>query len=493
MKLRFHNTLSGKVDDLRPLAAGHLGIYVCGPTVYDAPHLGHARSAVVFDVFRRFFEALGYNVTMVRNITDIDDKIILKAQAAATDYRTIAERYHNQYDAVMAALNVQAPHAAPRATAYIGPCQELIARIMQRGHAYRSGRSVYFSTKSCKGYGRLSGRSGGGAPLVNDRPHENRDKRHPDDFALWKGSKTGEAQWLSPWGPGRPGWHIECTAMSHALLNTPFDIHGGGCDLIFPHHENEIAQSLAAFGKPPAAMWLHHGMVTVEQAKMAKSKGNAPSLEALLQSYPPEAVRLFLLSRHYRRDLPFSIAALQDAATQLGRLYALTRRLQAMLEDAPPAPLHQSPLWRQFLGNLALDGNIPGGVAALFTTVRDLNRAMGQPVFPSSASTGLEVRTSAADLVFICRYILGILQMTPEAYARDLACRVAHRDRLSSSEIHDLVIQRQAARLSSDWPTADRLRKCLEENGVRLRDDAHATVWRRGKQKHRVASEARSP
>ena len=493
MNLRFHNTLARKVEDLRPLEAGRLGIYVCGPTVYDAPHLGHARSAVVFDVFRRFFEALGHDVTLVRNITDIDDKIILKAQAVGTDYRTIADRYQNAYDDVMAALNVQAPHMAPRATAHIATCQELVARIMQRGHAYRSGGSVYFSTNRCKGYGRLSGRPGGGAPLVSDAPPANPDKRHPDDFALWKGSKTGEPQWLSPWGPGRPGWHIECTAMSHALLNTPFDIHGGGRDLIFPHHENEIAQSIAAFGKPPAAMWLHHGMVTVGQAKMAKSKGNAPPLEALLQSYPPEAVRLFLLSRHYRHDLPFSIAALQDAATQLGRLYALTRRLQAMLEDAPPAPLHQSPLWRQFLGNLALDGNIPGGLAALFTTVRELNRAMDQPVFPRSASTGLEVRTAAADLIFICQDILGIMQMTPEGYARDLARRVAHRDRFSPSEIHALVIQRQAARIASDWPTADRLRKRLEENGVRLRDSAHATVWRRGKQKGRVTYEARSP
>jgi len=283
VNLRFHNTLSRKVEDLRPLEAGRLGIYVCGPTVYDAPHLGHARSAVVFDVFRRFFEALGYNVTLVRNITDIDDKIILKAQATGTDYRTIAERYQNQYDAVMAALNVQAPHAAPRATAYIGTCQELVARMLRNGHAYRSGKSVYLAIHSCRDYGRLSGRSCDPLPDIS-RCREQPEKRHPGDFALWKGSKTGEPQWSSPWGPGRPGWHIECTAMSHALLNTPFDIHGGGRDLIFPHHENEIAQSIAAFGKPPAATWLHHGMVTVGQAKMAKSKGNAPPLETLLQA-----------------------------------------------------------------------------------------------------------------------------------------------------------------------------------------------------------------
>jgi len=281
--------------------------------------------------------------------------------------------------------------------------------------------------------------------------------------------------------------------MSHALLGMPFDIHGGGCDLIFPHHENEIAQSLAAFGTQPAGLWLHHGLVTVEAAKMAKSKGNAPPLDDLLITYPPEAIRLFLLSRHYRRDLPFSIAALRDAATQLGRLYALTRRLQAMLGDAPPVPPRQSPLWRQFLGNMASDGNIPAGLAALFTAVHELNRAMGPPGSPCRASIRQGVRTAAADLGFICRHILGILQMTPAAYARDLARRAAQRDRLAPSEIHDLVIQRQAARLSSDWPTADRLRKRLEENGVRLRDDANATVWRRGKRRGFVTTVATSP
>ena len=252
MNLRFHNTLSRNVEDLRPLEAGRIGIYVCGPTVYDAPHLGHARSAVVFDVFRRFFEALGYNVTLVRNITDIDDKIILKAQAAGTDYRTIADRYQNQYDAVMAALNVRAPHAAPRATAYIGTCQELVARMLQRGHAYRARKVRLPFHQQLSDYGRLSGDLRR-APRVTPAAREKPGQTSPGDFALWKGSKTGEPQWSSPWGPGRPGWHIECTAMSHALLNTPFDIHGGGCDLIFPHHENEIAQSIAAFGTPPAS------------------------------------------------------------------------------------------------------------------------------------------------------------------------------------------------------------------------------------------------
>ncbi len=290
VNLQFYNSLSRQMEDLRPRKARRLGIYVCGPTVYDAPHLGHARSAVVFDIFRRFWEAVGYDVTLVRNITDIDDKILLRARETGLDYRCLADRYGREYDAAMAALNVRAPHATPRATDYIGPCQAVIARIMQRGHAYRGGGSVYFSAHRLKADGRLSWRSEENASMANPLPPANPDKRHPHDFALWKERKEGEPFWESPWGPGRPGWHIECTAMSHALLNIPFDIHGGGCDLLFPHHANEILQSFAAFGQPPAALWLHHGMLTVGRDKIAKSRGNAPPLESLLSTYHPEAV-----------------------------------------------------------------------------------------------------------------------------------------------------------------------------------------------------------
>jgi cysteinyl-tRNA synthetase len=493
VNLQFHNTFTRRVEAFRPLTDGRLGIYVCGPTVYAAPHLGHARSAVVFDVFRRFFESLGNHVVLVRNITDIDDKIIQRARERNTDYRTIAKRYHRAYDAALNALNVRPPHAAPRATDYIGPCQDIIARLLQRGHAYPSGGSVYFASHSCRDYGRLSGRPARNVSVVETRYAVNPDKRHPDDFALWKESRDGEPFWYSPWGPGRPGWHIECTAMSHALLGLPFDIHGGGCDLIFPHHENEIAQSLGAFGTPPAALWLHHGMVTVGEAKMAKSRGNAPPLEDLLKAYPPEAVRLFLLSRPYRSDLPFSQAGLNDAASRLDRLYALMKRLQGILgENLPPAPL-ESPLWQRFSRHMASDGDISGGLAALAATVREINRVLDQPGSPRNAAIRQRVRTAAADLRFICRCILGVLRMTPDAYARERAHRLDHRDRLSPSAINALVARRQAARHAADWPLADRLRKRLEADGVRLRDHDHATVWRQGKRKGRVASVETSP
>jgi cysteinyl-tRNA synthetase len=448
---------------------------------------------VVFDVFRRFFEALGNDVILVRNVTDIDDKIIQRARERNTDYRTIAKRYHRAYDAALTALNVRPPHAAPRATDYIGPCQDIIARLLQRGHAYCSKGSVYFASHSCRDYGRLSGRPIGNVSAAVTRPAVNPDKHHPDDFALWKKSRDGEPFWNSPWGSGRPGWHIECTAMSHALLGVPFDIHGGGCDLIFPHHENEIAQSLGTFGTPPAALWLHHGMVTVGETKMAKSKGNAPPLADLLKVYPPEAVRLFLLARHYRNDLSFSQAALGNAVIQLNRLYALMKRLQGIIGENLPTVPRGSPLWHRFCRHMAGDGNFPGGLTALFTTVRELNRALDQPESQCNAAVRQTVRSSAADVSFICRHILGVLWMTPDAYARELEHRPSYRRRLSPSDINALVAQRHAARQAADWCTADRIRKRLAADGVRLRDHNHATVWRQGKRKGRVASVETSP
>jgi cysteinyl-tRNA synthetase len=486
-KLQFYNSFSRKIEDLTPLTGRSLRIYVCGPTVYDAPHLGHARSAVVYDVFRRFFNALDYDVTLVRNITDIDDKIILKAQAESTDYRTIAGRYQNEYDAVMTVLNVQAPTSAPRATEYIGTCQELIARMLHNGHAYRSGKSVYLAINSCRDYGRLSGRSCLPIPEMTGC-REQPEKRQPGDFALWKGAKSGEPRWPSPWGPGRPGWHIECTAMSQALLNTPFEIHGGGRDLIFPHHENEIAQSIAAFGKPPAAMWLHHGMVTVGPAKMAKSKGNAPPLKALLQTYPPEAVRLFLLSRHYRRELPFTESALQESAVQLDRIYALAHRLQAVFGSLSPAPCRQSFLWQRFTRHLASDGNMAGGMAALFETARELNRALDTTVSNRYGILWRTTRSTAADWRFICRDILGVLHMSAEVYNQ--ARRKIRPALLSRAAIESLVARRQAARNALDWATADSLRAILEQNGVHLQDKNHATLWRYGKQRGSVTAAA---
>ena len=481
MNLRFYNSISREMEDLRPRQARRLGIYVCGPTVYAAPHLGHARSAVVFDVFRRFWEAVGYDVTLVRNITDIDDKILLRARETGLDYRRLADRYSCKYDAAMAALNVRTPHATPRATEHIGAMQAVIARIMQRGHAYRGGGSVYFSAHSLKDDSRLSWRPGEDAAIANALPSADPAKRHPHDFALWKARKEDEPFWESPWGPGRPGWHIECTAMSHALLDIPFDIHGGGCDLMFPHHANEILQSLAAFGQPPAHIWLHHGMVTVEHAKIAKSKGNAPPLEDLLTAYHPEAVRLFLLSCHYRRDLPFSARALGQAARQLDRFYTLAGRLQAWLGASDPSAPCGSRLWQRFSGQLALDGNVPGGLAVVFETMREINRALDGAGTLRCSTFRQTVVDTATDFLHLTRHVLGLLQTPLEDYRRLL--RSTGAPELPRPVVDRLVARRQSARQAGDWRTADRLRRCLEEDGVCLQDHDHATVWRKGKRR----------
>ena len=486
MNLRFYNSFSREMEDLRPRKARHLGIYVCGPTVYAAPHLGHARSAVIFDVFRRFWEAVGYDVTLVRNITDIDDKILRRAREAGLDYRRVAERYGREYDTAMAALNVRPPHAAPRATDYVGACQAVIARILQRGHAYRRGGSIYFSSHSLGDSGPIAWQPEADARPVNSGPPVDVDKRHPHDFALWKGRQNGDPFWESPWGPGRPGWHIECTAMSHTLLDIPFDIHGGGCDLRFPHHANEILQSRAAFGQPPADIWLHHGMVTVGHVKMAKSKGNAPPLEDLLAAYHPEAVRLFLLSRHYRRDLPFSANALGQAARQLDRFYTLAGRLQAWMGACDPSAPCGSRLWQRFSGQLALDGNVPGGLAVVFETMREINRAL-DAAGPMRCSTFRRtVADTATDFIYLARHVLGLLQTPLEDYRRLPPSTCAPE--LPRPVVERLVARRQSARQAGDWRTADRLRRRLEEDGVRLRDHDHATVWRQGKRKGRVTS-----
>jgi len=486
VNLQFYNSLSRQMEELRPLTAGRLGIYVCGPTVYDAPHLGHARSAVVFDVFRRFWEAVGYHVTLVRNVTDIDDKILRRARETGRGYRRIADRYGREYDAAMIALNVRPPHAAPRATDYIGACQAIIARTMQRGHAYHSGGSVYFATRSLKTRSRLTWRPKEEDCPVHAWPPANPDKHHPEDFALWKARKAGEPFWESPWGPGRPGWHIECTAMSHALLDIPFDIHGGGCDLQFPHHANEILQSVAAFGNPPADLWLHHGMVTVDRVKMAKSRGNAPPLKSLLSSYHPEAVRLLLLSCHYRRDLPFSAKALEQAAHRLDRIYALAGRLQTSLGATDPSAPEESHLWLRFRSQLAQDGNVPGGLAAVFETMREINRTLDSAGMMRCSVLRRAVASTAADFLYLSRHVLGLLQTPLEDYARRYQGTCTRR--FPRPVIERLVARRQLARQVGDWRVADRLHAILERNGIRLHDRNGATSWRQGKRKGREAS-----
>jgi cysteinyl-tRNA synthetase len=406
MTLQIFNSLTGNKAPLVPLSPGKVKIYVCGPTVYDDPHLGHARNAVVFDVVTRYLKSRGYRVTLVRNLTDIDDKIVQKARTQQQDYKTVGNRYIHRYREAMGRLNVAAPDLEPRATAFIPEMQDLIGRLIQKGHAYPAGGNVYFAVDSFKGYGRLSGRTI--HHQAEDRPSPgDTGKKHTADFALWKTVAPREPSWPSPWGPGRPGWHIECSAMSAALLGKVFDIHGGGADLIFPHHENEIAQSECGFGRTPANCWMHHGLVTTGGRKISKSMNNSQKLMDLLEIYPPDAVRLFLLSKRYRHPLALSHRRLGAATRSLARL----QRFFASPFKCAVAPdkigKRHGSLWLRFCSAMDDDFNFPQALAVVFEGIRHVRRhwseAAGGRVMGSAP--GLEL--IAAELFFICREILG--------------------------------------------------------------------------------------
>ena len=309
MPIRIYNTLNRKKEPLQPLEAGHVKLYVCGITSYDYCHIGHARSVLVFDMVVRYLRYRGYKVTFIRNFTDIDDKIIHRAAERGIDPASLALRFIDEFYTDMDALGALRPDLEPKATEHVAEMIELIQALIDKGMAYAADGDVYFRVQRYDGYGRLSGRSlddmqAGARVEVNDR------KEHPMDFVLWKGAKPGEPTWDSPWGPGRPGWHIECSAMSRKYLGETFDIHGGGKDLVFPHHENEIAQSCGASGKEFARLWMHHGFVTIKDEKMSKSLGNFLTIRDVLKQYDPEVMRLFIFSTQYRNPLDFNETAL---------------------------------------------------------------------------------------------------------------------------------------------------------------------------------------
>jgi cysteinyl-tRNA synthetase len=402
MTLCPYNTLSGTREALRPQSPGKVTVYVCGPTVYDDPHLGHARSAVTFDVITRYLKARGYAVTYVRNVTDIDDKIIAAARRKNQDYRKIGDYYLQRYNLAMERLQVRSPDVEPKASDYILPIQELISQLVQRGHAYHAGGDVYFSVKSFNKYGLLSGRSVAAAPVEEANSLETA-KRHPADFVLWKGTKPDEPMWPSPWGPGRPGWHTECSAMASRLLGEVFDIHGGGADLVFPHHENEIAQSQSVTGKTPARIWMHNGLVTIGGLKMSKSTGNFIKLYDLLETYPPNALRLFLLSKRYRHPLEFSHHNANQAVTATARLERFFTAAGAPQKCDNP----RGDVWGRFCKAMDDDFNFPLALAVLFGAVRGFNRK-GEAAHGVPRTGVADHHLILSDLWYICQEILGL-------------------------------------------------------------------------------------
>jgi cysteinyl-tRNA synthetase len=456
--LRIHDSLSGDKRPLEPLEPGLVRLYVCGVTAYDYCHLGHARVMIVFDMVVRYLRARGYQVIYVRNVTDIDDKIIRRAAEEGVDPRAVAEKYTEAMREDATALGLTPPDAEPRATEHIEQIVAMIGRLLDHGYAYAGDNGdVYYDISRFEGYGRLSGKRladlRAGARVEVDEA-----KSDPLDFVLWKAAKPGEPSWAAPWGKGRPGWHIECSAMSTHCLGESFDIHGGGLDLKFPHHENEIAQSEAATGKPFVSIWMHNGFVTVDEEKMAKSLGNFLTIRDLLQRYRAEEIRYFILSSHYRSPLAYSDVQMANARGALSRLYTALRGIE------PAAPPDDAPQAARFAEAMDDDFNTPEALAALFDLAREINRLRDADPARAAGLAGL-MRCLGGEI--------GLLRNDPVDYLQAAAGGP------DASVIEAQIEARRAARAAGDFAAADRIRDELAAEGVQLEDGPEGTTWRR--------------
>jgi len=492
MSLKIYNSLTKKKEEFIPLQEGKVKMYVCGVTVYDRCHIGHARAAIVFDIIFRFLRSRGYEVTYVRNYTDVDDKIIQRANQEGVSCQEIAQRYIQEYEEDMKALGVERPTHEPRATENIPQILDLVKKLMEKGFAYAVDGDVYFSVEKYPSYGKLSGRDleemrAGARVEVDER------KAHPLDFALWKASKPGEPEWDSPWGRGRPGWHIECSAMSQRYLGESLDIHGGGQDLIFPHHENEIAQSEGATGNPFVRFWVHNGFVNIDHEKMSKSLGNILAIRDLLRDHHPEALRLFLLTHHYRSPVDFSFQNMTEARTGLDRFYATLLEIEDLLarkgKDKPAVPAApQKGVARQlgatiadtqakFVTALEDDFNTALALAHLHDLNRALNRALGEKIFrqdPAAAS----LLEEGKQCLLTSGSILGLFQMAPHEYFAGQRKKFLESKGLREEQIMELIAQREAARRAKDWGLADQIRTQASAWGILLEDGPQGTHWK---------------
>jgi cysteinyl-tRNA synthetase len=459
--LQIHNSLTRHKAPFQPIEPGKVRMYVCGMTVYDYCHLGHARVLVVFDVVYRYLRALGYDVTYIRNITDIDDKIIRRANENGEPFQALTERFIQAMREDAEALGVLPPTDEPRATAHIGEILAMVQTLIDKDLAYVAANGdVYYAVSRFPDYGKLSGKDP--ADLrAGARVEIGESKRDPLDFALWKSAKPGEPAWDSPWGPGRPGWHIECSAMSTCCLGNHFDIHGGGADLQFPHHENEIAQSEGATGEPFVNVWMHNGFVRVNEEKMSKSLGNFFTVREILRLYRPEEVRYFILTSHYRSPLNYDDSALQQARAALTRLYTALRGLP----EAVPAEYES--FRTRFQSAMDDDFNTPEALAVLFELAREINRLRADGSVDQAATHGALLRDLGR--------VLGLLQDDPEFYLRG----GVDAEGPSDAEIEAMIEQRRAARANKDWAEADRVREALTAAGIVLEDGPQGTTWRR--------------
>jgi len=459
--LEIYNSLTRKKEAFKPLRPPEVGMYVCGLTVYDHMHVGHARFLVVFDTVARWLRANGYKLRYVRNITDIDDKIIKRAAENGEGIESLTSRVIREVQEDERALNVLPPDLEPRATQFIEPMLAMIAELVKKGYAYQgTDGDVFYSVAHFKEYGKLSGKRLEDL-RAGERVEVDTAKKDPLDFVLWKSAKPGEPSWPSPWGSGRPGWHIECSAMATQALGQTFDIHGGGMDLKFPHHENEIAQSEGATGAHFVNLWMHNGFVNVDDEKMSKSLGNFFTVRDVLKRYPAEVIRYLILNSHYRSPINYSDAQLDQARAALGRLYIALRNMPAAKATA------ESAYRKNFAVAMDDDFNTPVAMSVLFDLARDVNTLRESKPAEAAGLAALLKELGA---------LMGLLQSDPDAY---LQAGATVESGLPAAEVEQLIAARKAARTAKDWKEADRLRAELDAAGIVIEDGAGGTTWRR--------------
>ncbi len=479
-----YNSLTRKKEKFVPREQGKVYMYVCGITAYDLCHIGHARAAVVFDVLVRFLRYLGYEVIFARNFTDIDDKIIKRANELGIPWNEVAKRYIEAFYEDMAKLNILKPTFEPRATEHIKEMQELIQVLIDKGYAYvTSDGDVYFRVRAFKSYGKLSGRDieelKAGA-----RVEVGENKEDPLDFALWKSSKPGEPWWDSPWGRGRPGWHIECSAMSEKYLGLPLDIHGGGQDLLFPHHENERAQTVAARDIEFVSYWVHNGFVQVKGEKMSKSLGNFVTLRAIYEKFLPEVLRFFLLTKHYKTPLDFSYENLEEAEKALKKIYEAKKAIKEVIQSNPTknTPIPEeivnevNEFKEKFKKALEDDLNTAAALGFTFNIVKIANRLTQEKSFKKSKNV-TSVLTKILDGLNELGEILGVFSSDPDKFLAELKNKKLERKNINREEIEKLVLERSLARKNKDFKKADEIRDRLFKLGVVVKDTPHGSIW----------------
>lgn len=486
MSLKIYNTLSGKKEDFAPIKPGEVKIYTCGVTVYDYNHVGHGRSLIVFDMIRRYLRYLGYNVIFVRNFTDVDDKIINRAKKECLPFSVISDKFIKEYFDDAEKFRIEPADIEPRVTTHIPDIINFIQRLIDTGYAYEADGDVYFSVRKFKDYGKLSKRSVDEL-LAGARIEPGEKKKDPLDFALWKSAKAGEPYWESPWGKGRPGWHTECCAMIFKHLGETIDIHGGGLDLTFPHHENEIAQAESLTGKPFARYWIHNGLVTVNGQKMSKSLGNFITLKEIYSRYNPDILRLLVLSVHYRSPLDFSWEKMEETKKAYERLKNAIEELE-ILKKLPINDDFEGDLYANiqkaqagFYSAMSDDFNTPEALASLFGLVREMNIIKDKAIKEGRISKkALESYKEASETLHnICRDIFGLFDSL-EPCIKEETIEIREKEEKIDEDLINILIQiREKARKEKQFAIADEIRDKLAEKGIVLEDTPFGTKWKK--------------